>query len=161
MLTPPRTRKRQRTPLVELTPIAAWILKQRLQTIDPRTGEPYSERQVSTQAGLDYGAVNRYMHGAQPTSDACLKLALFFTVYPDHIINPDYVRHLAGHRPDPYAPEYLPPERTSTESTDDLIRRKDPQLYDLLAQAVELPEAQRRELYEALKTLLRFIMGKA
>jgi transcriptional regulator with XRE-family HTH domain len=159
MITLTRPRKRKAHTLADLTPIAAWILKERLRTLDPHTGEPYSERQISKMAGLDVGAVNRYMHGAIPVSGALYKLAMFFSSPPDHIINPDYLLYLANYHPDP-APELLHVEVHTEEDLDTLVRREDPALYRKLEEILlHTSEANRRKFYEFLKGALEWVLG--
>lgn len=51
-----------------------------------------SDREASLTAGLDHAAIHRYLTGTKPSSGNCAKLAAYFEV-PE-----DYVLELVGHK---------------------------------------------------------------
>jgi transcriptional regulator with XRE-family HTH domain len=67
-----------------MTPLARWLAEQ-------MATRNLSTREASTGAGLDHGAVSRFMTGTVPAPRTCKKLARFFAV-PE-----EFILQLAGH----------------------------------------------------------------
>ena len=65
-------------------PLARWLL-------DQLRERNLSERQASDGAGLDHGAISRYVAGTQASPENCGKLADFFGVAREQVL------YLAGH----------------------------------------------------------------
>lgn len=45
-----------------------------------------SFRQISLSAGLDHGAVRRYINGTKPSRDACIALVQYFDIHPNEML---------------------------------------------------------------------------
>jgi transcriptional regulator with XRE-family HTH domain len=94
-----------------------------------------SWREASLQAGLDHGAISRFIRGTQPNTATSHKLAKFFGV------DPDIVLQLAGHKKDT---SISPGSRTEAMTL----------IEDLL---LSLPEDVQWKLYEMIKLEHKFV----
>ena len=95
-------------------------------------------RQVSLRAGLDHGAVGRFIRGRHPHRDSCLLLAEVLQVDPNQVLA------MAGYQPMPVVdrslidPDEFPPE-----------------VKELAADLASIPPGRRREIIAALRVVVK------
>ena len=94
-----------------------------------------SYRQISLGAGLDHGAVQRYLkRGAKPSRDACIALAEYFDLHPNILLEK------AGYSPRAYFdPGLLDPEDFPLEVkkvAQELMKIEDPATRHRICSAV-------------------------
>jgi len=70
--------------IFDMSDLSRWLL-------DETEKRDLSMRQASLQAGLDHGAVSRFVKGTVPSPESCERLADFFNVPHMHVME------LAGH----------------------------------------------------------------
>lgn len=92
-----------------------------------------SWREASLGAGLDHGAISRFIRGTTPSPDSCQKLAAFFGVPEDVLLV------LAGHK---LISDGGPSKSKTTYIAEYLIN--------------QLPPDKQREALEIIRVMLRF-----
>jgi len=88
-----------------------------------------SWREASLGAGLDHGAISRFIGGTKPSTDSCIKLARYFGVADDIVL------HLAG---------YLDREQGALDPEVEAIARK----------IGEVPANRRDKVMNAILSIL-------
>lgn len=99
-------------------------------------------RHASLQAGLDHGAVGRFTRGRRPSRDSCLLMAEVFEVDPNEMLA------RAGYDPMPIV------DRTLIDPGE-----FPPDVKAFATQMMALEPERRREIFNAVKTLLKAELG--
>jgi transcriptional regulator with XRE-family HTH domain len=95
-------------------------------------------RQVSLRAGLDHGAVSRFVRGRHPHRDSCLLLAETLQVDPNQVLV------MAGYEPMPVV------DRSLIDPAD-----FPPEVKEFAADLATIPADRRREIIAALRVLVK------